>query len=82
VLDEDSTADPESKVTDTSVPQYSPSQHWTDSIPVSPDVPAGKSLSAAFYGTSNLTVVYPLSDKSIEVAEYNTDKKFHDCMLR
>jgi hypothetical protein len=41
-------------------------------------VPACKSLAATISGTSNLTIVYPLNDYSMEVSEYNSDNSFHD----
>jgi hypothetical protein len=60
---------------------YTPKNGWGDGISITPDLPAGKSLSAAFYGTSNMSIIYPLDDNAIEISEYNSDGKFHDCML-
>ncbi|KAH8646083.1 hypothetical protein BX600DRAFT_477124 [Xylariales sp. PMI_506] len=58
---------------------YTTKTGWSNgALAISPDVPAGNSLSATFYGTSNLTIAYPLDGNTIELSEYNSDKTFHD----
>jgi hypothetical protein len=52
---------------------------WTDGIPISPDLPAGFSVSAVAKDPGNYTVIMPLDDEAIEAATYRVNNTFNIC---